>query len=242
MLSVFERRSGARFMSARGDGAMSEFADKRRRRVDDRFPEVLRRLFSPSLERVFSRIHRHNLWGAKETVSGEGSTLARTAALRAQLPRLLKEIGAKSLLDAPCGDFNWMRQVDLRGIDYTGVDIVSGIIQRNQELYGSPYITFAVVDITRGPLPRADVILCRDALDHLSLRRVRRAIANFKSSGSRYLLATTHPSVQNTDIRNGQWRPLDLTKPPFSFSQPLRTIVENQSRGKHLGLWRLGER
>jgi SAM-dependent methyltransferase len=203
---------------------------------------VLRRLFSPSLERVFSRIHRRNLWGANETVSGEGSTLARTKALRAELPRLLREIGAKSLLDASCGDFNWMRQIDLSGIDYTGVDIVAAIIQRNQKLYGSPYISFAVADITRDPLPRADAILCRDALDHLSLRRARRAIANFKSSGAQYLLATTHPAAENIDIRNGHWRPLDLTKPPFGLSVPVKTIVENPVRGKHLGLWRLGDR
>lgn len=200
---------------------------------------MLRRLFTPSLKRVFGGIHRRNLWGANETVSGEGSTLARTETLRAELPRLLRELGARSLLDAPCGDFNWMRQIDLDGIDYTGLDIVPAIIRRNEELYGTPYVRFAVADITRGPLPRADVILCRDALDHLSLRRVRRAIAWFRESGSSYLLATTHPSAPNDDIPSGHWRPLDLTKPPFAFPQPLQTIVENPERGKLLGLWRL---
>lgn len=130
-----------------------------------------------------------------------------------------------------------MREINLAGIDYTGVDIVPAIISRNQELYGSPYIRFAVADITRDVLPRADLILCRDALDHLSLRRARRAIGRLKETGSSYLLVTTHPSASNNDIRNGYWRPLDLTKPPFSFSQPLRTIVENPQRGKLLGLW-----
>jgi hypothetical protein len=203
---------------------------------------VLRRLFTPSLRRVFARIHRRNLWGAAETVSGEGSTLAKTRTLRAELPRLLRRLGARSLLDAPCGDFNWMREVDLDGIDYTGVDIVPALISRNEELYGTPYIRFAVADITRDPLPCADVILCRDALDHLSHRRARRAIAQFRESGSRYLLVTTHPSAPNNDIPSGHWRPLDLTKPPFAFPQPVETIVENPERGKLLGLWRLDDR
>jgi hypothetical protein len=150
----------------------------------------------------------------------------------------LRELRVRSLLDAPCGDFNWMREINLAGIDYTGVDIVPAIISRNQELYGSPYIKFAVADITRDLLPRADMILCRDALDHLSLRRVRRAIRRLKESGSSYLLVTTHPSASNEDIHSGYWRPLDLTKPPFGFSPPLRTIVENPLRGKLLGLWR----
>jgi SAM-dependent methyltransferase len=200
---------------------------------------VLRRLFTPSLKRAFARIHRRNLWGATESVSGEGSTLARTTTLRAELPRLLRQLGARSLLDAPCGDFNWMREIDLNGIDYTGIDIVPAIILRNQELFGSPCIRFAVADITRGPLPRADVILCRDALDHLSLRRARRAIARFRESGSEYFLATTHTSAANEDIPSGYWRPVNLTKPPFAFPQPLETIVENSERGKLLGLWRI---
>jgi len=39
-------------------------------------------------------------------------------------------------------------------------------------------------DITSDPLPRADVILCRDCLVHFSLADAQAAIGNFARSGS----------------------------------------------------------
>ena len=41
-----------------------------------------------------------------------------------------------SLLDAPCGDFNWMRHVPLGGVSYTGADVVPELIARNRRDYG----------------------------------------------------------------------------------------------------------
>src|SRR4051812_27850000 len=67
------------------------------------------------LDAVFSDIYRNNSWGDAESVSGRGSTLARTEVIRRSLPGLLESVGARSLLDAPCGDFNWMRHVELAG-------------------------------------------------------------------------------------------------------------------------------
>jgi len=192
------------------------------------------------MEAVFSDIYHGNMWLDAESVSGRGSTLARTVAVRDALPALLRELGARALLDAPCGDFNWMRHVDLSGVRYTGADVVPDLIARNRELYGGEGRAFARLDVTRDPLPRADVVLCRDALIHLSFDDARRAIANFKASGSAYLLATTHATVtRNADAPTGGWRSLNLELPPFDFPPPLRSIVEDPSLGKSLGLWRL---
>src|SRR5688500_1614611 len=94
---------------------------RRIRRVTDSLPLLGR---APD----FSEIYRDNLWGDPESVSGRGSTLARTVNIRKALPELLRSINARSLLDAPCGDFNWMRLVDLGEIRYTGVDVVSELI------------------------------------------------------------------------------------------------------------------
>ena len=54
-----------------------------------------------------------NGWQSPESKSGGSSTLSATAAIRAALPRLLSDLGVAVLIDAPCGDFNWMRHVDL---------------------------------------------------------------------------------------------------------------------------------
>src|SRR5579885_1138281 len=64
---------------------------------------------------IFSEIYRSNQWGASESVSGLGSELSATERVREELPKIVREFGVRSMLDIPCGDFHWMRQVDLSG-------------------------------------------------------------------------------------------------------------------------------
>ncbi len=80
-----------------------------------------------SPEQVFAEFYRDNKWGDAESVSGAGSNLTQTAEVRRVLPGLLAELGCRSMLDVPCGDFYWMRLVPL-DVDYTGGDIVSDIV------------------------------------------------------------------------------------------------------------------
>lgn len=205
------------------------------RRVSDRLRTLGR---APN----FSDIYRDNLWGDSESVSGRGSTLARTVKIRSELPELLRSIGAKSLLDAPCGDFNWMRLVDLGGIRYTGVDVVTELINRNRKIYGGPGKNFLVADVIRDYLERSDVILCRDCFIHLSFKDIKRTLINFKRSESQYLLATTHVDiVKNTNVRTGGWRNINLQLAPFKFPPPLELLVEDAELGKCLGLWKLSD-
>lgn len=209
-----------------------------------RLRDVQRALYirSAGMGVIFSDIYRKNLWGDAESVSGRGSTLARTETIRRALPALLASVGARSLLDAPCGDFNWMRYVELDGIEYTGADVVPELIERNRQAYGAGGRTFVVADVTKDRLPRADVVLCRDCFIHLSFRDINAAVANFKRSGSGFLLATTHTSVaENEDMQTGGWRSVNLQSPPFNFPQPRQLIVEDAELGKCLGMWSLEE-
>jgi SAM-dependent methyltransferase len=194
------------------------------------------------LDAVFSDIYRNNSWGDAESVSGRGSTLARTEVIRRALPGLLESVGARSLLDAPCGDFNWMRHVELAGVVYTGADVVPELIERNRQAYGGRGRSFVVADLRLDRLPRADVILCRDCFIHISFRDIRAALENFKRSGSRFLLATTHSGVtENEDAASGGWRLLNLRLPPFDFPEPRQLLIEDAGLGKCLGLWSLEE-
>src|SRR3954471_16126956 len=147
---------------------MNSFID--RLRLSRRLASLRRTLGvrEPSAETVFTRIYEKNLWADTESRSGRGSTLARTETIRNNLPQLLESVGAGSLLDAACGDFNWMAQVDLRSIHYFGVDVVPDLIARNQEFYARAGRSFNVANITRDPLAEVDVVLCRDCLIHHS--------------------------------------------------------------------------
>lgn len=191
-------------------------------------------------EVVFSKIYECNLWDDPESASGRGSTLRRTTVIRRVLPALLSEVGAESLLDAPCGDFNWMRYTELGSVTYIGADVVPGLIARNDRLYGRDGRKFVILDITRSAIPTVSVILCRDCFTHLSFRDIRSAVANFKRSNSEYLFATTHTGErEHRDIATGQGRYVNLQLPPFNFPEPVKLVVEDPELGKCLGVWRL---
>src|SRR4029078_7931160 len=66
-----------------------------------------RRVIPRSTRTHFTRIYQRNTFGGLESLSRGGVTMEQTATIRQEIPALLRELGAKSLLDAPCGDFNW---------------------------------------------------------------------------------------------------------------------------------------
>ena len=81
-------------------------------------------------------------------------------------------------------------------------------------------------------MPRADAILCRDCLVHLSLANIAAAVANFRRSGSEWLVTTTFPELRtNIDCEDGDWRALNLALAPFHWGPPVKLLVEGCTEG-----------
>lgn len=197
-----------------------------------------------TVEEIFTDIYAHNWWGGTVSVSGTGSALEQTGLIVRALPVMIRDLRVSKILDIPCGDFHWMRSVDLSGIDYIGGDIVAELIQRNDQAYGRRGLAFRHIDLIVDELPKVDMILCRDGLVHLSYEHIFGAFANMCRSGSRYLLTTTFPDHgDNHDIVTGDWRPVNLQRAPFFLPQPLRLLTEGCTeaggvyKDKALGLW-----
>lgn len=208
---------------------------------------LLRDYINP-VKTKFTDIYLNNIFGGNESRSGEGSSLVQTEILRKELPQLLHEFNVKVLLDAPCGDFFWMRESELAVEKYIGVDIVSELIESNNKLYSNQQRVFLMRDIIEQELPKSDFILCRDCLVHLSFKQGIKTIKNFKRSGSKYFASTTFTDRrQNDDLGKGIWRTLNLQIEPFNFPKPLKIINENCTEGdgkfsdKSLGLWLLDD-
>lgn len=195
------------------------------------------------MQKVFEKIYDVHHWYDEESKSGPGSNLLQTTNVRAILSSLLRELEVKTLLDIPCGDFHWMKEVDLSAYAYCGADIVSDIVRRNELMYSNNKRRFIWVDITTSKIPRTDFLFCRDCLVHFSYEDIKNAVKNIKNSGSKYLLTTTFVSRSNKDITTGGWRPVNLEAPPFLFPKPLRLYNEDCSEGygqykdKSLALW-----
>ncbi len=192
---------------------------------------------------IFREVYRLNAWGSAESKSGVGSTLAYTERLRTELPELLRKLGVKSVVDLPCGDFNWMRKVDLSGISYAGVDVVPELIAANQKKYGADERKFLVCDGLKESPPCVDLIFCRDLLIHFSYRDAARLLRGFKASGSTWLLTTSYRERVNRNEPTGGFYRVNLEAAPFYFGPPKAWIGDEGeregTRGKILGLWRL---
>lgn len=207
---------------------------------------IARGLPSDTVERRFERHYRMNLWRGGESRSGPGSSLHETAAVREALPGLVERLGVRSLLDIPCGDLYWMKELQLDLDSYIGADVVSEIVDENKARFASERRTFVRLDLLTDTLPAADLVLCRDCLDHLSTADARAALENLVRSGSTYLLATTYRERQtNPDIRTGDWRPVNLEAHPFGLPAPIELIDERSQKpgypDKSLGLWRIDD-
>lgn len=178
---------------------------------------------------IFDKIYKQNLWTSGESRSGSGSEIKNTEALRKELSIMLKKYEIKSMLDIPCGDYNWMKEMDLTGIDYIGADIVPDLIARNKNSY--PDIDFKVMNLIEDELPAVDLIFVRDCLGHLSNTNVIKALENIKRSGAKYMCATTFCKFNfNTEIIDGGWKCINLMIEPF-YLTPIYLINEHCKEG-----------
>ena len=186
-----------------------------------------------SPQEVFTQIYDTNYWKSQESISGQGSEMKQVKLLIDALNNLISEKNIKSILDIPCGDFNWMQNVDLSGVKYIGADIVEKLIQKNaEENRVRKNISFKVLNLTSDALPKCDLIIVRDCLVHLSYSDIMKAIDNIKSSECKYLFTTTYPNYSpNHDIITGDWRRINLLAKPFNFPPPLLVFNENCTEG-----------
>ena len=189
-------------------------------------------------EQIFTKIYHSGWWGSPESKSGAGSQLSRTETFRGAFQAWLEDNRVASLLDAPCGDYNWMQHVRLPArFRYIGGDIVGELIESNRARF--PAVEFRQMDIVSDALPCVDAWLCRDALIHFPNSSAGAIMERFADSGIGFLLATTFPSVSdNRDIEFGQYRPLNLQLPPFNLPPPERILPDDDDAGgRVIGIW-----
>lgn len=204
---------------------------------------VAERRLAEHRRRAFEIIELERRWG-DGPASGWGSTLDYTRVARDIIVEVVQRHGIRSILDLPCGDFAWMPKVLERldpALRYVGGDIVPALIERNTA--ANPGLDFQQIDFVRDPLPTCDLIVCREALQHLPVADIARALRNFSASGARFLLTSTH--LRRTGWRNGQecrvgrCRDRNLMLPPFNLPDPIAIYAELDPKHKFLGLWNL---
>lgn len=203
-----------------------------------------------SNEKKFNYIFKKNIWGSYESISGPGSEIQNTIVIRQQIPNLIKKYNIKTILDIPCGDFHWFKEMDIK-IDYLGADIVDTIINENNSKYSSDYISFKKLDITSEAINgKFDLIIIRDLFIHFSNDDIFKSLQNIKESQSKYILTTNYnDSDINKNIVTGSFREINLMIDPFNFPAPIFEIDDagqilrpNSNilyQNKYLSLWNI---
>jgi SAM-dependent methyltransferase len=167
---------------------------------------------------TFNGIYASGKWDRDRSgkgTSGPGSTVEITREYRAYVESFMKSHDVKSVVDAGCGDWSFASVMDWNGASYLGIDISSDVIKEVRQKYEKGNIKFEVGDVTED-LPGADLLLCKDVLQHLPNDLIRKFIKNnLRKSKYKWAILTNDRGPENRDIKAGEHRTIDLTAPPF---------------------------
>lgn len=166
---------------------------------------------------VFDDIYGKNGWGFG---SGHGSLPRVTKGYRKFLEDFLLENGINNVVDYGCGDWQFSSLVNWHDAKYTGFDLVESLVEKNNTRYGSAMVEFKVAPNSFSKLPRADLLIVKDVLQHWPTKDVQKFLTAVAPK-YKYMLLTNciEPRDElNIDIKLGGFRPLDLRKKPFGLT------------------------
>jgi SAM-dependent methyltransferase len=176
--------------------------------------------------------------GRRQSISGPGSEQHAARPALALLDEIVMEYKVASILDLGCGDWSWMQHASWRtlpGICYEGWESHQGLVEHLTSEFGNESIVFRVADLTTEPLPRTDLVVCRDVLFHLRIESAKLVIARLQANGC--LLLTTSFLEEETNADLHHYLPIDnwgfyrinLDVAPFNLAaNRIRAVEEPQ--------------
>lgn len=197
---------------------------------------------------VMEQIYENHLWGGNEFkfYSGDGShqedfVLPYIKVVTEFLTSFASPI---TVCDLGCGDFNVGKEIVPFTKHYIGIDIVKNLIDFNQANFKAENLSFQCLDIAVDELPKADCVIIRQVLQHLSNQEVQRVVD--KLHNYRFAIITEHlpdgDFTPNCDIISGQGIRLkkgsgiDLLASPFHLKikeeKQLLSVPLNDGKGR----------
>lgn len=203
-----------------------------------------------NLESRFDKVYLRRQWthGNKHTPSsGSGSTWKATIQIRKGLLSVIKKYDIKSVLDAPCGDLTWMKHLlptlFKLNVTYTGIDIVSSVIQANKQ-YESSFVNFQHIDLTSSELPKADLVFSRQIMQHLNSEDNTKFLSKLNLRRHTYFMATTYDTVENQNfvkVSGPDNVLINLRQPPYNLPTPLERVLEQARVQEYMSLWNVSD-
>ena len=168
----------------------------------------------------FENIYMNNLW---EHGSGEGSLPIHTKGYAKFVEHFLTIYNICSVVDLGCGDWQFSRFINWGDTTYHGYDIVQSVIDSNKAKFESDKTLFHLYTGDPINLPKADLIIAKDVLQHWSNNNIEKFLPLL--SKYKYFLITNcinpNGKTVNINIEDGEFRFLDLRREPFSLQSEI---------------------
>ena len=135
---------------------------------------------------IFSKIYHNKFWGdgIEVPLSGSGSKPENSIIYVDTIKTYISENNINSVLDFGHGSFemweSWGSEPFL-GIEYLGIDIVKELSEKTNLKYGRLNRRFKFLDISYSALPSADLLICKDVLQHLPESDISKLISSFSN-------------------------------------------------------------
>ena len=171
-------------------------------------------------EQVFTKIHQNKQWGEQHPC-GSGSAPENTKLYRLFLQNFLIEQKIKSVVDIGCGDWQSLKLLDWDNIQYIGYDVIKEIVDKNNGDLSTHLIKFIHGNPLHVNLPKADLLLCKDVLQHWPSEHILLLLDQIDQYKHCIFINDVDPvtlSSNNENISLGGYRYLDPTKSPFNLT------------------------
>ena len=199
-----------------------------------------RRLGRLSVPEAFDEIYRKGYWKQGEALSGVGSEGRWADDYCDIIAGLVRTHGLKSAVDAGCGDFSVGSRIAPLFGTYAALDVSAFIIDQNRRTFGHlTNVRFETRNLIEDDIPRADLVMVRQVLQHLTNAQILAVLETIDRSGApMVLVAEEHPArdfIANRDLtghsvltRGDAGSGVDIRQPPFN--RPATVIARLKQR------------
>jgi len=187
-----------------------------------------------TMENTFTKVYETNKWGDNKNPEYKGSSGSGSSVdyqKDTYVPMLKKFIIDKninSVVDLGCGDFLVGKLIyDDIDIRYTGYDTYKQVIDYNTQKYPIPKYIFVHLDFCNNKeiIKNGDLCILKDVLMHWSLQNIYTFLDYIvENKKFNYILICNCSSQteDNTDIKNGDFRPLSCDYLPLKKYSPVK--------------------
>lgn len=186
------------------------------------------------MEEIFTKVYENKFWGDNKNgeytgSSGQGSAIDYNKDTYVPfLKKFITDNNIKTIVDLGCGDFRCGPLIyDDLNVSYTGYDAYKKVIDYNSSQHSLPKYSFVHLDICKKKeeITDADICILKDVIQHWSLDYIYSFLDYIvEHKKFKYVLICNccNETRENSNIRNGDWRPLSCDYLPLKKYNPTK--------------------